>query len=62
MKTSIDGLRLTHFKQLLSYVEQQERAGWYYGNKEQFMRRHEDLKVWVKTITLGFNDAKGEKL
>ena len=52
MKTLVktDGLRLSHFRQLLSYIEHQERDGWYYGNKEQFMKRHEDLRLWVEII------------
>lgn len=46
----ICGLRKTHFKQLLSYVEDAENLGWYYGNKKQFNQRHKDLHAWLEDI------------
>lgn len=30
--------------QLLSYVEERDRDGWYSGNKTQFQKRHESIK------------------
>jgi hypothetical protein len=49
---SIDicGLRKTHFNQLLSYIEDAESLGWYYGNKKQFNQRHDDLCKWLEGI------------
>lgn len=37
-------LRRTHIEQLLSYVEEREKEEWYYGNKKQFEKRHEEIK------------------
>jgi hypothetical protein len=44
----IRGLRPTHFSQLLVYLE--DRKYGYYGNKEQFEKRHDDLKKWLEGI------------
>jgi len=49
-EVSICGLRVTHLKQLLAYVEDRENSGWYYGNKKQFEQRHEELKRWIEAI------------
>ena len=47
----IKGLRKAHFHQLMSYIIQRERDGWwYYGNKEQFNKRHAEIKTWVQGI------------
>lgn len=32
-------------QQLLAYVKQAEADGWYYGSRDQFMKRHEQIKV-----------------
>jgi len=39
-------IRLTDAErnQLRSYLEERDREGWYYGNREQFERRHLRLK------------------
>ena len=37
-------LTATEIDQLLSYVEDREQVGWYYGNKAQFEKRHENIK------------------
>ena len=50
MATTFNILRVTHFEQLRSYLDHRENAGWYYGNKEQFEKRHEDLKKWLNEI------------
>ncbi len=47
---SIRGLRLIHFRQLLDYLEERERAGWYIGNRKQYEQRHMDLKNWLNEI------------
>jgi len=44
---SLEGMRATHLRQLLSYLETAEEEGWYYGNKEQFVKRHGELKQWL---------------
>lgn len=43
----LTGLRRTHLEQLLWYINEQEREGAYYGNYEQFMNRHKELKDWI---------------
>ena len=43
-------LRLTHLEQLEMYIDYYEGAGFYYGNKEQFIKRHNDLKQWVEGL------------
>jgi hypothetical protein len=43
-------LRHTHYEQLLTYFEDVESSGWYYGNKEQFIKRHNELKEWVNNM------------
>jgi len=47
---SIRGLRKSHFNQLIGYLNEQDREGWYYGNKKQFEQRHTDLLNWIKGI------------
>lgn len=47
---NIRGLRATHFEQLLSYLEQRESDGWYYGPRDLFEKRHNDLKEWLNEI------------
>jgi len=46
----IRGMRMSHFKQLLALIEMRDRSGWYYGNREQFEKRHKELKEWVEGI------------
>jgi hypothetical protein len=43
----LKGLRKTHLWQLLTYIEAREEEGWYSGNREQFEKRHQDLKRWI---------------
>uniref|UniRef100_A0A6M3JE78 Uncharacterized protein n=1 Tax=viral metagenome TaxID=1070528 RepID=A0A6M3JE78_9ZZZZ len=47
---SIKGLRKTHFSQLLAYMECWDIHGGYYGNKEQFQKRHDEIGKWVSEI------------
>ena len=49
-KVSIEGLRHTHFSQLIDYLIYVENGGWYSGNKKQFDKRHEELKEWLEEI------------
>jgi hypothetical protein len=49
-EVSIKGLRKTHFHQLMSYIADRDRLGWYYGNRKQYEQRHAELKAWVQGI------------
>ena len=49
-QVDIDGLRITHFNQLLTYIQDAESQGWYYGIKKSFVTRHNELKEWVEGI------------
>jgi hypothetical protein len=51
-------LRETHYQQLLSYLNDVESNGWYYGNKQQFMKRHNELKEWVNQLIEAHNQDK----
>ena len=44
---TINWLRPIHFNQLMSYVEEWEASGCYYGNREQFFKRHIEIKEFV---------------
>ena len=35
-------------KQLLSYCEARDREDWYYGNKEQFEKRHFEIVIRIQ--------------
>ena len=48
---SLKGIRPAHLNQLLEYIHHMESEGIYWGNKKQFMTRHEDLKDWIKSAT-----------
>lgn len=48
-EVSIKGLRKAHFDQLLSNVE---HAGYYYGNRKQYKKRHDELMAWVISILI----------
>lgn len=43
-------LRQAHINQLLNYLQDCENTGWYYGNKQQFIKRHEELKAWLEEL------------
>lgn len=47
-KTTIKPLRLAHFNQIMAYLDERERIEWYYGNKKQFNKRHDEIKAWVQ--------------
>ena len=50
-------LRQAHIQQLLSYLQDCESNGWYYGNKQQFVKRHKEIKEWLE----GFLERNGIK-
>lgn len=47
---SIEGLRKTHFEQLLWYIERNAVQETHYGNKAQFLKRQEALCEWLQNI------------
>lgn len=47
---NVEGMRLVHFKQLLSYIDLAEDEGTYYGQKRYYDKRHIELKEWVEMI------------
>lgn len=53
---SIHGLRKSHLRQLVSYIRARDREGWYYGQREQFERRHADLLLLADRIEAIAND------
>ena len=58
---SLKGLRLSHLRQLQAYIEHREIDGWYYGNKKQFEKRHDDLSVWVDRA-VKYAESEGVKM
>lgn len=60
---SIKGLRKVHFSQLIQYLDTRDRENWYYGNKEQFQNRHDELYNWIENIieTLSQDGVKVSK-
>ena len=46
----IRGLRKTHLNQLRNYILHCGDEGGYYGNKEQFEKRHEELEEWIDSV------------
>jgi hypothetical protein len=44
---SLKGLRPAHLRQLLTYIEDVEEQGWYTAPKDQFEKRHQELKQWI---------------
>lgn len=47
---SICGMRPADFRQLETYISHIEEEGVYWGNKDQFFKRHKRLKDWVEGI------------
>lgn len=43
-------LTSTELNQLMSYVLDREQVGWYYGNKEQFEKRHQNIKKELELL------------
>jgi hypothetical protein len=35
-------------EQMRSYFDDRDEVGWYYGNKEQFEKRHEIIRQWFE--------------
>ena len=54
---SICGLRKSHLRQLVSYIRNRDRKGWYYGPRDQFERRHVDLLALADRIEAIANDT-----
>ncbi len=49
-KVSIRGLRATHFEQIAWHIHNTERDGYYYGNKEQYDKRKQKIKIWINNL------------
>ena len=60
---SIRGLRKAHLRQLVEYIRQRDDDAWYYGNREQFEKRHADLLELADRVEniANDNDARIEK-
>ena len=43
-------LTKTELKQLLSYCNDVQEQGWYYGNKEQFEKRHFEITTQLSRV------------
>jgi hypothetical protein len=52
----LKGFRKSHLRQLASYIHERDREGWYYGPREQFERRHEDLLALADLLESIVND------
>ena len=42
----------TELEQLMTYVLDREQIGWYYGNKEQFEKRHQNIKKELEMLLI----------
>lgn len=51
-------LRRSHLEQLDTYLNHVKQEGWYYGKKEQFVKRHEELQKWVDRLMLENKDTQ----
>lgn len=43
-------LKKTELEQLLYYCEVRDRETWYYGNKEQFEKRHFEIMTQLERV------------
>jgi len=41
---------LAMINQLITYCNDVERQGWYYGDKEQFRARHKKIVQWLEQL------------
>ena len=57
---SLRGIRVAHLRQLLAYIEHDE-GEWYYGPREQFEKRHAELKQWVSDA-IGYATSDGVRM
>jgi hypothetical protein len=44
---------MAEINQLLAYVSDRERTGWYYGHKGQFEQRHKRIAEKLSNLTRG---------
>ena len=51
-------LTTTELEQLMSYVEDRESVGWYYGNKTQFEKRHQNIKRELESLMILYGAKK----
>lgn len=48
-------------KQMLAYVEWAEEEGSYYGNRDNFDKRHKLLKTWLQNVIGEFERRTAER-
>ena len=61
---SLQGLRLSHLRQLRSYIKARDEgddSGWYYGNRKQFETRHAELLRWIESA-VRYAESEGVKM
>jgi hypothetical protein len=54
----IPSFRRTHFEQLLAYLQMRDQEEWYYGNRKQFEKRHDELKSWLEEVVACMEELK----
>ena len=55
---SLTGLRLSHLRQLQSYIDHRDRDEWYYAPRDQFEKRHGELKRWINNA-VEYGESEG---
>ena len=55
-------IRLTHLEQLEAYIESYDTFGYYWGNKQQFIKRHNDLKQLVEELQQRLLDSNKREI
>ena len=48
MKIAELKLTRTELQQLINYCKERDKDGWYYGNKEQFDKRHFEIETQLE--------------
>lgn len=55
-------LTVEELEQLMTYVADREETGWYYGNKEQFEKRHQNIRRELQSLLVLYYAKKPIKL
>ena len=56
-----DGWSKAYFSQLAGYVRERDRDGYYYGNKEQYEKRHKAILEWIEAIEENLHSSNDYK-
>ena len=59
--SALHELKAVHIRQLLQYLDDRDHgwdSGWYFGNKEQFEKRHDFLRKYLEAILALKEDGK----